>query len=66
MGELPQHGIQLPPYLVGGMIPRRTHIQGKLGQGIKSLYVGGKKTRLRVADSYLFVHVFSFKAPYVR
>ena len=39
--ELPQHRIQLPPHLVGGVVPRRTHIQGKLGQGIKPLDVRG-------------------------
>ncbi|MBS1136999.1 MAG: hypothetical protein H6R11_953 [Proteobacteria bacterium] len=39
--ELPQHGIQLPPHLVGGMIPCPAHIQCKLGQGIESLYVRG-------------------------
>jgi hypothetical protein len=41
MRELPQQGIKLPPHLVGDMIPRPTHIQGKLGQGIESLDIRG-------------------------
>jgi hypothetical protein len=39
VGEFPQNRIQLLPYFVGGVIPRRTHIQGKLGKGIESFYV---------------------------
>ena len=41
VGELPQNRIQLLPHCVGGVIPRRTHIQGKLGKGIESFYVRG-------------------------
>ena len=37
MRELPKLGIELPPHFVGGMVPRRAHIQGKLGQGIEAL-----------------------------
>src|SRR5271166_4314199 len=35
--ELPQHWVQLPPQLVGGVVPRQTQIQRKLGQRIKPL-----------------------------
>ncbi|HEY5475171.1 MAG TPA: hypothetical protein VIK11_00525 [Tepidiformaceae bacterium] len=30
--EFPEHRVQPPPHLVSGMIPRRSHVQGKLGQ----------------------------------
>src|SRR5688500_8929624 len=56
MREGPQHRIQLLPHLVGGMIPRRPHIQGQLGQGIESLDVRGMRTLLRVAAPCLFAH----------
>ena len=56
MREVPQHRIQLQPQLIGSMIPRRTHIQGKLGQEMESLYVLGQKTILRVSNPCLFAH----------
>jgi hypothetical protein len=35
--DFPQFGIKLPPRLVGSVIPRPAHIQGKLRQGIEPL-----------------------------
>src|ERR1700693_5999480 len=60
MRDLPQHRIQMPPYLVGGVIPRRTHIQGEFGQGIETLYVRARKLLLGVNVSCRFAHGFSF------
>ena len=60
MREFPQRGIKLPPYIIGGMIPRPSHIQGKLGQGIDSLDVRREKTVDWLANGYLFAHGFSF------
>jgi len=56
MRDLPQFGIELPPHFVGGMIPRPTHIQGQLRQGIESLDFRGQKVVYRVADAGLFAH----------
>ncbi len=39
--ELPQNGIRLAPYRVGGVVPRRTPIERKRGRGIKPLHVRG-------------------------
>src|SRR5664280_3536765 len=44
MSELPERGVKLSPYLVGDMIPRPAHIQGKLGQGIEAFDVRGQRT----------------------
>src|SRR3982074_2672478 len=63
MREVPQHRIQLPPQLIGRMIPRRTHIQGKLGQDMESLYVFGQRTILRLSNPCLFVHSQSLLGP---
>jgi hypothetical protein len=35
MCNFPQFGIKVPPHLVGSVIPRPAHIQGKLRQGIE-------------------------------
>ena len=48
MRQLPEHGIQLTPHGVGGMIPGRPHIEGQLGQGIESLHVSDKVAAWRV------------------
>ena len=37
MGDFPKLRIKLPPYLVGGTIPRPPHIQGQLGEGVNPL-----------------------------
>ena len=60
MRELPQYGIQLPPHFVGGMIPRRTQIQGQLGQGIEPLDFRGEKIVDGVADTGVCAHRCSF------
>ena len=57
MGYFPQFRIKLPPHFVGTMIPRRTHIQSKLRQGIKSLDFRGEKIVDRMADASLFAHL---------
>ena len=48
------------------MVPRRAHIQGKLGQGIESIDVREQKAFFRVTDSYLFAHDILFKFILVR
>jgi hypothetical protein len=60
MRDFPQFGIELPPYLVGTMIPGPAHIQSQLRQGIESLDFRGEKIVYRVADTYLCAHGFSF------
>src|ERR1051326_13182 len=61
MCDFPQFGIKLPPYVVGGMVPRPAHIQGKFRQGIEPLDFGGQKVVDRVADAGSFAHRFSLK-----
>ena len=39
MRDVPKYWIQLPPHLVGGVIPGRPHIQRQLGQRIESFRV---------------------------
>src|ERR1035438_4207233 len=56
MRDLPQFGIQLPPYFVGRMIPRPMHIQGKFRQGIEPLDLRGQKVVDGVADADWFAH----------
>ena len=41
MRDLPQFGIELPPHIVGGMIPRPVHIQGEFRQIVEPLDFGG-------------------------
>ena len=53
-------GIELAPQVVGSVIPRPTHIQGQLGQGIESLDFRGQQAVSRVADTCWFTHGFSF------
>jgi hypothetical protein len=59
--EFPQFGIKVPPHSVSGMIPRRAHIQRKLGQGIKSFDFRGQKAVDRVVGTRLVAHGFCFK-----
>ena len=54
--EFPQCRIKLPPQLVGGVIPRPEHVQGKFRQKFESLDLRGQETVERIADSCLLVH----------
>jgi len=60
MRDLPQLGIQLPPYFVGRVVPRPMHIQGKLRQGIEPL-IPWEEVVDWVADSGWFAHDFTFE-----
>jgi hypothetical protein len=42
MRDFPQFKIELPPNLVGSMIPGPAHIQGKLRQRIETIDLGGE------------------------
>ena len=39
--DLPKLGIELPPHIVSGVIPRPAQIQGKLRQGIEPVDFSG-------------------------
>jgi hypothetical protein len=49
---------KFPPHLIGGMVPRRAHIQGKLGQWLEAFYVCGQNTPL--GDRPLLVRSWPF------
>src|ERR1700759_1258952 len=60
--EVPQHGIELPPYVVARVIPRRTHVQGELCQGVEPGCARGRSTLLRISGRAWPAHDPSFNA----
>ena len=57
--QRPEFGIQLSPDRVGGVVPRRTHIQGQFGQGVEPLDIRGKQKFLRMAGWGGVIHARS-------
>jgi len=58
MRDLPQFGIKMPPYFVGGVIPRPMHVQREFRQRVEALDSGGQEVVYRVADARLVAHGF--------
>lgn len=57
----PQHGIQLPPHVIGAMIPRRTQIQRQLSQVLVSVDVPVCKPGEGIVVSPVSTHDFCFR-----
>ena len=56
MREVPQHGIELPPHLIGGMVPRPAQIQRQRGEGLVSFARPSPRPRgVAPDDSLVFV-----------
>ena len=53
---LPEHGIDLPPNLVGRVVPRPAHVQGQLGQRVESVDLRRQSPYVRWLTRRLIAH----------